>query len=76
MALHSRNPLKMLRFQRREIAGIYETPYIYGGPSGAPYKQAQKRRNRSCAGSGARAVSALHRNGNEVVICDLHSGRF
>lgn len=58
MALHSRNSLKTLSFWRREIAGIHQTPYIYGGPSGAPYKQ------------------ALHRNGNEVVICDLLSGRF
>ncbi len=42
MALHSRNSLKTLSFWRREIAEIHQTPYIYGGPSGAPYKQARK----------------------------------
>lgn len=59
MALYGCNPLKILRFQRRGIAEIHETPYIYGGPSGAPYKQAPKapksflRRERRKGGFGA-----------------------
>ena len=76
MALHSRNSLKTLEFLEAGNRRIHQTPYIYGGPSGAPYKQARKapksflRRERRKGGFGA------PQERNEVVICDLLSGRF